>query len=330
MPAPSSDPDAPKRWGDAVRLPELAAALHACRHLLRTLTKPGRPAPSPLVIHGPPGVGKTLLIQSLTQKLAADPAGLTARVLAARDWANDDWPELAAADFVCIEDLQHLPAKAAPELERLLDHRSRRRIPTAATASCGPATLDLPQRLGSRLSSGLVVPVAPLSPASRRILIARHAARRRVPLAPDALEWLAARPTGGGVRPALGLVERLAILARGAADPLSAAAAERLLTDPADDGPSPAQHLIERVARAFGVSVKELMSPSRLAMARLPRQVAMTLTRERLQLSLPKIGQVFGGRDHTTVLHACRAVATKCEHDPAFAQLVEQLRGELS
>ena len=330
MPAPPDSPERPKVWGDAVRLPELAAALHACRALLRSLTKPGRTSPSPLVIHGPPGVGKTLLIQSLTRKLAADPAGLTARVLAARDWSADDWPELAAADLVCIEDLQHLPGKAAPELERLLDSRLRHRKPTAATAPAGPATLELPQRLGSRLCMGLVVPVAALGPASRRVLIERHAARRRLALAPDAIDWLAARPTGGGVRPTLGLVERLAVLARGAADPLDAPTARRLLAEVEGDGPTPAQRLVERVARAFGVSVKELMSPSRLAMVRLPRQVAMTLTRERLHMSLPRVGQVFGGRDHTTVLHACRAVAARCETDPAFARLVEQLRGELS
>lgn len=336
MPERPASPESPKRWGDAVRLPELAAATYACRKLLRGLTRPGRRAtPSPLVLHGPPGVGKTLLVQSLARKLAADPAGLTARVLAARDWPSDadELPELAAADLVCVEDLQYLPPRAAGELESLLDRRAARRRPTVATASTGPAELELPRRLGSRLSAGLVVPVPALGPDSRRVLVALHAARRRVPLAPDALDWLAERPTGGGVRPTLGLVERLAVLARGAADPLSAAAAERLLADgeslDQSGDPAPAEAIIRRVARAFGVTPRELLSPSRLPATLLPRQVAMTLTRERLGLSLPKLGHVFGGRDHTTVLHACRKVAARCELDPAFAALVEQLRGEI-
>ena len=326
----------PNTWGDCVRLPENAAGVLAVRRLARAVADPGRPAgPSPLVLHGPPGTGKSLLVRTLMTKLSA---GLTGRSLPARDLPTDgddgELGDLAAADVLAVEDIHHLPARSVADICRLLDVRVNRRRPTVVTASAGPAELThLPRRLTSRLTGGLVVPLEPLSAAGRRVLVERHAARRAVALTPDALDWLAARPTGGGIRPLLGAVERLAVLARGGPAALGPADIERYLeavdgTDGAD-GPGGVAAIVGRVAAAYRVSSHDLLSASRLRSVVVPRHVAMYLAREVVKLSYPKIAAAFGGRDHTTVLHACRRVAALVALDPETDRLVRRLRAEL-
>lgn len=323
----------PTTWGDCVRLPENAAGVLAARRLARAVADPGRPAvPSPLVLHGPPGTGKSLIVRTLMAKLSA---GLTGRMLPARDLPTDDddgeLADLEAADVLAIEDIHHLPARSVADVCRLLDGRANRRRPTVVTASAGPAELTaLPRRLTSRLTGGLVVPLDPLSAESRRVLVGRHAARRKLVLTPDALDWLAARPTGGGVRPLLGAVERLSVLARGAAESLGPADVRKLLETPdAADGPRRVDAIVRRVAAAYRVSSADLLGYGRLRTVVVPRHVAMYLAREVVKLSLPKLGAAFGGRDHTTILYACRRVATLVAADPETAQLVRRLRAEL-
>jgi chromosomal replication initiator protein len=82
------------------------------------------------------------------------------------------------------------------------------------------------------------------------------------------------------------------------------------------------------VAAAFGITEKQLLGTSRLRPVLLPRQVAMYLAREVAKLSLPRIGAAFG-RDHTTVLHACRKVEAAMATDDVLKARVRQLRGEL-
>jgi chromosomal replication initiator protein len=82
--------------------------------------------------------------------------------------------------------------------------------------------------------------------------------------------------------------------------------------------------------QAFGVSREELLSPSRAARVAWPRQVAMYLAREHTDASLPVIGAEFGGRGHTTVLHACRRTAERIAEDPQVGQTVADLSTRLS
>lgn len=329
-------------WGECLIVPENESAVAAARQVARFLARPGRACPpSPLLLHGPTGAGKSALVSALIRKLAALPAGLTLQALPARDLPRPEGRsdgesahlgDLEGVDFLALEDVQHLPARSVADLCTLLDRRTSRKRPTLLTADAGPAELaDLPRRLTSRLAAGLVVPVAPLEAVSRRKLVQRLAARRRVRLTVDALDWLADQPTGGGVRPLFGQLERLATLSRGHPSALDRAAVERHLAGP--DSPlaqGPVERVLARVAAAFGVSVAELLGPQRLRTVLVPRQVAMYLVREVVRLSFPQIGAAFAGRDHTTVQHACRKVAEDLKTDPKLRQTVRRLRAELS
>jgi chromosomal replication initiator protein len=319
-------------------LPENRSAVRAVKALARAVLRGKRSPVCPLVLHGPPGTGKTLLTAAVLGALAAGPEVVTARSVVAAELARPDAAgedagfadrDLRACDFLVIEDVQHLPERAADAACDLIDRRAARRRALVVTAGAGPAALThLPRRLTSRLAAGLVVQLGPLGAASRRTVLAAAAKARNVRLAPDALDWLAGQ--GGGLRAALGLVQNLALVALQFPGPLDRKSVEEIVAgtgQPTSRGADLAA-IMKRVAAAFGVTEKELLGSSRLRTVLVPRQVAMYLARELTGLSLPRIGTAFD-RDHTTVLHACRKVEEAVETDAKLAAVVRQLRSEL-
>lgn len=315
-------------WAAVVPIPEMRSAVRAARRVARM---PVRGTP-PLILHGPPGCGKSTVVAALLAAVAADPAGRTIRSLPAndldRDADADPFADLADCDLTVIEDLQHLPASAAAAVERLLDMRGRRRLATVITAGDGPARLSkLPRRLTNRLAAGLVVRIDAPSADSRRKLVAAFAIRRGVRLTPAACAWIADRAVGDGARPLLGAVERLKPFAPAGRGPLDEAAVAELL---AADRPASADRVVARVAAAFGVKAKDLLGPSRLRTVLVPRQVAMYLARKAVGLPLARVGELVGGRNHATVLHAVRKIEAALKTDPTLAHTVTQLWTELT
>src|SRR4051812_38624131 len=221
----------PRVWGGFLALPENRSALRAVRLLAKAVRAGRRPPFGPLVLHGPPGTGKTHLTTALLNKLSA--GGVTARAVAVGDAARfsaDDPtsgladPDLAACDLLVLEDVQLLPPRATDAACDLLDRRLARRRAVVLTANTGPGSLGhLPQRFTSRLAGGLVVQLESPGPAGRRVILAAAAAARNVRLAPDALDWLAGQ--ANGVRPLLGLLNNLAQLAPAYPGPLDRTAA---------------------------------------------------------------------------------------------------------
>lgn len=319
-------------WDDVVRVPENRSALRAARRLARGL---GRPSPpfAPLVLHGPTGCGKSAVTAALVVAAAND--GRAARTVAANDIDprptddDDRFAEWLACDLLVVEDLQHLPERAAEWLRRLLDGRTAHRRATVLTANVGPAALlHLPRRLTSRLVAGLVVPIDPLAAKSRRRLLADQAERRQLRLTPGAVRWLAEQPTGGGLRPLLGMLDTLRAGTRGRAEPITRELAERLLAN-REAKPASFDAIVLKVAAAFDVKPKDLKGQSRLRTVMLARQVAMYLAHDVAKCSLPVVGRAFD-RDHTTVLHAVRKVRDRMAEDGAFAGSVRQLAEELT
>ena len=334
--ASSSVPSAAPTWHGFLVLPETRSAARAVRSVCRAVVAGKRPAANPVVLHGPPGTGKSRLLAALARHLATAPAGVTARLVSVGDLARSPDENLADrdlfdCDLLALEDVQHLTDRTADAACELIDRRAARRRATVVTASAGPASLThLPRRLTSRLAAGLVVQLEPLSATSRRLILADAATTKGLRLTDDALDFLAEQATGGGVRAPLGLLQNLAQVARAFPGPLGRAEVEQTLgetgqpTSPAAD----VSVIVKRVAAAFGVKEAELLGPSRFRAVLRARQVAMYLVRELAGLSLPRIGAAFG-RDHTTVLHACRKVEDETAVDLGLAKRVQEIRSTL-
>jgi chromosomal replication initiator protein len=327
-----------------VSTPENRSALVAVQRTADCVCSPRqRREANVLFLHGPAGTGKTHLVSALADGIIHRRRDLTCILLPARDFAelvqltqdaqDDDSQESRAswdADLLVVEDVQHLPARAAEALIQVLDDRTARRQQTVLTATTGPGQLThLPARLTSRLASGLVVGIEPLSRPSRLILVEDKAARRHLALSRDVLAWLAEHAGGSGrqLEGALARVEALARLNGGLPDIAAVAdhfAAEAALAQ------ATVERIAERVGSYFQVEPQQMLARGRLRYALLPRQIGMYLARRLTPLSLKQIGAYFGGRDHSTVLHACRKVERALTQDVALSGAVRRLQADLA
>lgn len=316
-----------RRW---VTTPENASARSAVERVAECVGRANPPAEAnPLFLHGPPGVGKTHLVSALTEEVSQRHPNVTLAIVSANAWAGSADEEIAPRDndLLAVEDLQYLPTRAADRFAALLDGRLARRRQTVLTASAGPAALDhLPARLTSRLAAGLVVGLLPFAPEGRRNFLAERCRGAGLDVSADVLDWMAQRLPGSG-RQLEGAVTRLTALAGllGRTPNLDAVR-DAFQTDAVHPT---VERITERVGDYFQVAPRLVRSSRRNPSVLWPRQVGMYLTRELTPLSLAQIGAYFGGRDHSTVLHACRKVEAALNQDVALAQTLRRLRADL-
>jgi chromosomal replication initiator protein len=319
-----------------VTTPENRFARAAVQRVMGCVALRRRQQVNPLFLHGPAGTGKTHLVNALAAAVTRRCPDLIVSLLPAADCRPDDsqqpdeWPAAAReCDLLVIEDVQHLPARAVEALVGVIDGRRARGRQMVFTASEGPAQLTrLPERLTSRLACGLVAGLEPLAPASRLAFLQDRARRRRLDVDPDVLTWLAEHGSGSA-RQLDGALKRLETLARLHGRVPDLATVVEAFGVEADAARPSVERIIERVGRYFRVEPGEVCSRRRGRNALLPRQVGMYLARALTPLSLEQIGAHFGGRDHSTVLHACRKVEQALARDTALSGAVRQLHADL-
>jgi chromosomal replication initiator protein len=324
-----------------VLLPENRAAWCAVERVLDCVCgRATRRAVNPLFLHGPAGTGKTHLVNVLLAEATRRRPDLTAAVLSAgevrglfrSEVSPQDLEAARQAELLVVEDLQHLVEQAVEGFVRLVDRCLAGQRQLVCTALHGPAQLTgLPARLTSRLAQGVVVGLAPPGPISRLTYL-RERLRQRSPTLPvstETLAWLAEH-VSGSLRGLEGALTRLDTLVRiqGQAPNVDEVAA--LFQVDAEARRPTVERITQRVGHYFQVEPRQLRSRRRSRDALLPRQVGMYLARQLTELSLQQIGAYFGGRDHTTVLHACRKVEQALAHDIALSGAVRQLHADLS
>jgi chromosomal replication initiator protein len=304
---------------------------------------------NPLYIHAGVGLGKTHLLQAVTW---AGNAGSERKVLyltaekfmygfvaALKTQTALAFKEaLRGIDVLVIDDLQFLQGKSTQAefchtLNALID--AGRQVVIAADRP--PSDLEsLDDRVRSRLAGGLVVEMASLGEELRlgilksRVAAARaHHASFDVPEA--VLDYLARTITHNG-RDLEGAINRLLAHSKLNNQPVTLEMAEREVRDlirPQEPKRIKIEDIQRVVARQYNVSRSDLLSSRRTANVVRPRQVAMYLAKTLTLRSLPEIGRRFGGRDHTTVLHAVRKIEALVSKDIALSEEVESLKRQL-
>ena len=177
------------------------------------------------------------------------------------------------------------------------------------------ALVALEDRLRSRFGWGLIADVQPPD-FETRIAILQAKAEGCSSLVPDEVLAYIARKIPSNIRELEGALNRVVARANLIHAPLTLEAAERaldsILSHMVDLSP---ERIVKEVAYHFGLSEKELLGRSRARAVSVPRQLAMFLIRQETDASLPQIGQILGGRDHTTVMHGCDKISSQIETD---------------
>jgi chromosomal replication initiator protein len=325
---------APSDW---ILLPENRAARQAIERVVQCVwSGSSRRTINPLFLHGPTGTGKTHLVNDLIRQLTRDADRQVALLQAsdipiglAANTSEEDREEMTAArhaDVILIEDLQHLPARAVDSLVQVLDRCLSRQQQVVCTANRGPAQIShLPARLANRLAQGLVVGLEALSPPSRRHYLALRASGK----SKDVLDWLAEH-TPGSIRQLEGSLRRLDQLELALGRSALLEEVHVAFREDADAATPTVERIAQQVGRYFRVAPQQLCSDRRSRQVLVPRQVGMYLARQLTSLSLQQIGAYFGGRDHSTVLHACRKVEQALTSDASLCGAVRDLRADLA
>ena len=297
---------------------------------------------NPLFLYGGVGLGKTHLMHAIAWHIRANQPERTVIYLSAekfmyrfitalREQNTVDFKSLfRSVDVLMIDDVQFIAGKDSTQEEffhtfnALVDQG--RQIVISADKS--PSDLEgMEERLVSRLNCGLVADIHATTYELRLGILQSKAHKLGTLVPPKVLEFLAHKITAN-VRELEGALNRVVAHSQLVGREITMETTQDVLRDllRANDRRVTIEEIQKQVASHFNVRISDMHSARRARSVARPRQVAMYLAKQLTTRSLPEIGRKFGGRDHTTVMHAVRKVDELREHDPTFNEDVELLR----
>jgi chromosomal replication initiator protein len=296
---------------------------------------------NPLFIYGDSGLGKTHLLHAIGHYTQSLYQGVRVRYVSSEEFTNDfinmirDGKQdgfrrrYRDVDVLLVDDIQFLENKEGTQEEffhtfNTLHNASKQIVISSDRAPKRLVTLE--DRLRSRFEWGLLTDVQPPELETRIAILRKKAVQEGLNAPPEALEYIASR-ISTNIRELEGALIRVTAFASLNRQSVDLQLAEIVLKDliPEAQGPEiTAATIMGQTASYFGLSIDDLCGTSRSRVLVTARQIAMYLCRELTDLSLPKIGQQFGGRDHTTVMHAERKIRSlMAERRSIFNQVTE-------
>ncbi|RMH60911.1 MAG: chromosomal replication initiator protein DnaA [Zetaproteobacteria bacterium] len=299
---------------------------------------------NPLYIYGGVGLGKTHLINAIANELiTTNHIRIAYRtgerftnelIKAIRNGSTDLFREqYRRVDVLIVDDIQFIAGKDRTQEEFFHTFNALYEVKKQIilTSDRSPRELtNLMERLRSRFNWGLVADIQPPDLETRLAILASKAELAGIQLNQDVAQLLASRITSN-VRELEGALTRLTAHAQLTGQTIDIAFARHVLRDLLhEEVRSLSIEDIQRhVATYYNINPKEMRSAKRTRTIAFPRQVAMYLSKELTQQSLPEIGSAFGGRDHTTVLYAVRKIEGKRKQSPEFNEEIERLSASL-
>jgi chromosomal replication initiator protein len=301
---------------------------------------------NPLFIWGDSGLGKTHLLHAVghyTQRLFP---GMRVRYVSTEEFTNDfinslrDDRKVAFqrryrdVDVLLVDDIQFLEGKEGTQEEFFHTfntlHNANKQI--VVSSDRPPKRLEtLEDRMRTRFEWGLITDIQPPELETRIAILRKKAAQDRLAVPGDVLEFIAER-IERNIRELEGALIRVTAFASLNRQPVDTQLAEIVLRDLIPDSAASeitAATIMAVVAEFFGVTMDELCGPGKTKALAQSRQIAMYLCRELTDLSLPRIGQTFGGRDHTTVMHADKKIRNEIAQRRKTFEQVQELTARI-
>ncbi len=296
---------------------------------------------NPLFIYGESGLGKTHLLHAIGHYAQNLFDGVRVRYVSSEEFTNDFINSIRDGrgelfrrryrdvDVLLVDDIQFLEHKEGTQEEffhtfNALHNDSKQIVISSDRPPKQLTTLE--DRLRTRFEWGLITDVVPPDLETRIAILQKKAAQDRMDPSPEVLEFIASK-ISRNIRELEGALIRVTAYASLSRQKVDLTLAEVVLKDliPADGGPEiTGAGIMAQTADYFGLTMEDLCGSSRSRTLVSARQIAMYLCRELTDMSLPKIGQMFGGRDHTTVMHADRKIrALMAERRVTFNQVAE-------
>jgi chromosomal replication initiator protein len=296
---------------------------------------------NPLFIYGGVGLGKTHLLHAVGHQIARLFPSLRLLYLSTERFTNelinairyDRTAEFRAKyrtiDLLLIDDIQFISGKERTQEEffhTFNDLYEARRQIVVSSDSAPKEIPEIEERLRSRFEWGLIADIQPPDFETRVAILKKKAEIERVPL-PDDVAYLIASRIKANIREIEGSLTRMIAFCSLSGRAMTTDLAQEVLTDlwGEEEKIITIEHIQRKTADFFGVRVSDMRAKTRTKAVAFPRQIAMYLARQLTHASLAEIGRSFGGKDHTTVLHAVDKLQTLLHDDPKFKKTIDTI-----
>jgi chromosomal replication initiator protein len=296
---------------------------------------------NPLFIYGGVGLGKTHLVSAVGNAVIDRNPNMAVLYVSSEQFTNEVVSALRHdrmgefkekyrnLDVLLLDDIQFIANKTATQEEffhtfNALYERQRQivvssdRPPKEITA--------VTDRLRSRFSMGLIADIQPPEIETKIAILLKKADRERITI-PDEVAYYLASKIRSNIRELEGCLIRLGAQASLTGRPIDREMAKNILRDliEEDEKPITGEHIQKIVCEYFGIKVNDIKAKKRTKEVALPRQIAMYITKKLTDMSLSDIGKGFGGKDHATVIYACKQIEEKRAKDEVFNRMIENL-----